>query len=298
MVVDDNRHIRMIVKTILRSLGVVNVYDVADAATGLREMRSFPVDLIICDLMMTPIDGIEFVQMVRNAQDSPDRYVPIIMLTGHTELHRVAEARDAGVHEFLAKPISADILYERVTGVIENPRPFVRSKSYFGPDRRRRDDPKYSGPERRVSNNPGFVVEDEKSDARTRIVTAIGNFLAAARSLTPRDFGGTIEQKLRLFGYLGGIIDFWSAEHLHMKVEFDFYLRKILVESEIVTAADVNMMLSSFAVVSAERGFRDAWVRGQADCAEAQRGETSYVPQGLRDADSEEDGLMLAPAGG
>ena len=77
--------------------------------------------------------------MVRSGEDSPNPYVPIIMLTGHTELHRVCEARDAGVNEFLAKPISAKALYSRVASIIEFPRPFIRTKSYFGPCRRRRN---------------------------------------------------------------------------------------------------------------------------------------------------------------
>jgi hypothetical protein len=58
-------------------------------------------------------------------------------------------ARDAGVTEFLCKPISAKALYERILNVVANPRPFIKSKTYFGPDRRRGVNPNYVGPERR-----------------------------------------------------------------------------------------------------------------------------------------------------
>jgi two-component system, chemotaxis family, chemotaxis protein CheY len=75
--------------------------------------------------------------------------VPIIMLTGHSEKKRVTAARDAGVTEFLAKPISAKSLYERVLNIVVNPRPFIRAKGYFGPDRRRNASANYTGPERR-----------------------------------------------------------------------------------------------------------------------------------------------------
>ena len=54
-------------------------------------------------------------------------------------MHRVIEARDAGVTEFLAKPISPKSLYTRVHSIVTRPREFVRTKSYFGPDRRRHD---------------------------------------------------------------------------------------------------------------------------------------------------------------
>ena len=88
---------------------------------------------------MEPLDGLDFVRLVRTAKDSPNPYVPIIMLSGYTEYRRVTEARDAGINEFLAKPISARALYLRFASIIDNPRPFIRTKSYFGPDRRRQN---------------------------------------------------------------------------------------------------------------------------------------------------------------
>jgi len=71
------------------------------------------------------------------------------MVTGHTEKSRVMAARDAGVTEFLAKPISAKALYQRIVNVVANPRPFIKTKSYFGPDRRRNSSSSYVGMERR-----------------------------------------------------------------------------------------------------------------------------------------------------
>jgi len=72
------------------------------------------------------------------------------MLTGHAELIAVHEALDVGVHEFLTKPVSPTKLYKTIQTLIEKPRAFVRSKEYFGPDRRRRADPNFKGPERRL----------------------------------------------------------------------------------------------------------------------------------------------------
>jgi DNA-binding response OmpR family regulator len=85
------------------------------------------------------------------------------MLTGHTEMNRVMEARDAGVHEFLAKPISAKSIYARIRAIIERPRPFIRAGVYFGPDRRRRNNPSYKGRERRKENLEAAAEEGEKS---------------------------------------------------------------------------------------------------------------------------------------
>ena len=139
LIVDDNRNMRRLLQSILRALGVKDVLEVQDVPAALLEMKNNIVDLIITDWHMQPSDGLDLVRSVRNGQDSPNPYVPIVMLTGHTELHRVCEARDAGVNEFLAKPISASSLYSRITSIIENPRPFIRTRTYFGPCRRRRD---------------------------------------------------------------------------------------------------------------------------------------------------------------
>ncbi|HEC90965.1 MAG TPA: response regulator [Alphaproteobacteria bacterium] len=142
------------IKAILRALGAINVKVADDGAEALKEMRTFPADIIICDWKMEPLDGIEFARMIRTGSDSPNPYIPIIMLTGFTEAGRVTEARDIGINEFLAKPVSPKSLYARIQGIIEKPRAFVRTASYFGPDRRRRQ-LKYTGPDRRQAEDSG-----------------------------------------------------------------------------------------------------------------------------------------------
>jgi len=139
LVLDDNKHMRSLVQSILHALGVKNIRDASDAAEAFKELQHFHADVIICDWHMEPLDGLDFVRLVRTAKDSPNPYVPIIMLTGYTEYRRVVEARDAGVNEFLAKPISAKALYQRFAAIIDTPRPFIRTKTYFGPDRRRQN---------------------------------------------------------------------------------------------------------------------------------------------------------------
>jgi DNA-binding response OmpR family regulator len=86
------------------------------------------------------------------------------MLTGHSEKKRVVAARDAGVTEFLAKPISAKALYHRVLNVVANPRPFVKTKNYFGPDRRRSTSANYVGPERRKGGKADVIRQQPLLD--------------------------------------------------------------------------------------------------------------------------------------
>lgn len=148
LVVDDNKHMRALVKTILFAFGSKNVHEAVDGADAFKVLRHVPADIIICDWNMSPLDGLDFVRLVRTGADSPNPYIPIIMLTGHTEMNRVVEARDAGINEFLAKPISARGLSARIRSIIEYPRPFIKTSAYFGPDRRRRQID-WNGPERR-----------------------------------------------------------------------------------------------------------------------------------------------------
>lgn len=152
LVIDDNRHMQNLVVEILNALGVKSTAQFGDATQAFAELQHFSPDVIIVDWHMAPMDGLEFVRLVRTAKDSPNPFVPIIMLSGYTEVRRITNARDAGINEFLAKPISAKSLYQRIATIIDNPRPFIRSKNYFGPDRRRRDlGPPRGVPERRIT---------------------------------------------------------------------------------------------------------------------------------------------------
>ena len=148
LIVEDNSFMRAIITSVLRVLGAHSITEASDGGTALKIMKVSAPDIIFVDWEMQPIDGLEFVKMVRRAEDSANPFVSMIMLSGHSEHNRVMEARDAGVNEFVVKPISAKALFKRIQQVIESPRPFVKSKTYFGPDRRRREFP-YHGSERR-----------------------------------------------------------------------------------------------------------------------------------------------------
>lgn len=152
LLVDDNQHMRAIVQTVLAGVGVSHIKETRDGSEALQALREWPADLAIVDFHMEPLDGVEFTRMVRRAPDSRNPYLPIIMMTGHSERHRVEEARDAGVTEFVAKPLTAKSVLERIHAVIYRPRPFVRTAEYFGPDRRRRQDPEFKGPWRRAGD--------------------------------------------------------------------------------------------------------------------------------------------------
>ena len=151
LIVDPNAFMRSLIKNVLYVFGAGKFIEANDGAEAFKAMQNLVPDIIITEWMMDPLDGLDFTRLVRTGKDSPSSFVPIIMTTAYSEKQRVVEARDAGITEFIAKPLSAKTLMARVTTVIEHPRPFIRSTRYFGPDRRRRRTSDYTGPERRES---------------------------------------------------------------------------------------------------------------------------------------------------
>lgn len=172
LIVDDNKHMRSLVRSILSSFGLRDVKVARDGAEAYKLLKSFPADIVICDWRMEPTDGMEFIRMIRTNEDTPNPYVPVIMLTGYTDVEHVVQARDSGVHEFLAKPVSADKLYLRIKAIIENERIFVKAGEYFGPDRRRREGCTHTGTENRKrtsATSTGYVngVSNQDNAAAT-----------------------------------------------------------------------------------------------------------------------------------
>jgi two-component system, chemotaxis family, chemotaxis protein CheY len=161
LVVDDNHHMRILIAQILRALGVGEVYEAGDGTEALQVMRRRIIDIVMTDYAMEPLDGVSFVELLRLSPDSPNKMIPVIMVTAYSTARRVAEARDAGVNEILVKPITTRAILDRLTRVIDRPRPFVRTADYFGPDRRRRvADASYEGPFRRATD-PAQAADDE-----------------------------------------------------------------------------------------------------------------------------------------
>ncbi len=158
LVIDANAHMRRILRTLLHGFGAREVYEAEDGASGLEAFTHYVPDIMIVDWAMPIFDGLALTQMIRQTGANANPYVSIIMLTGHSDKSRAVAARDAGITEFLAKPITAKALYERIVNVVANPRPFIKTETYFGPDRRRLTNPSYIGPERRKGGVKADII--------------------------------------------------------------------------------------------------------------------------------------------
>ena len=157
LIADDQPMIRTILRAILKELGVGLILEADSGFSALQVFEAEKFDFCILDWEMEPGTGFDAVTKIRSEKQGRNRRIPIIMLTEHTEIGRIRVARDVGVNEVLAKPIASDVLVARLVSIIDNPRAFVQSRTYTGPDRRRRNDPDYDGPLRREEDGPKQV---------------------------------------------------------------------------------------------------------------------------------------------
>ena len=150
LVVDDNAQMRSIVGSVLTAAGVGRLYYAGDSKAAKECIRSRSVDAIYVDYEMPKVNGIDLIKWIRTG-GRDRKFLPIVMLTGHSDLPRIHAARDAGADEFLCKPVTAASILKRLDALIAHQRPFVVSPIYSGPDRRRRNKAAgYRGSERRT----------------------------------------------------------------------------------------------------------------------------------------------------
>ncbi len=149
LIVEGDRHMRTLIRNMLFGLGVKDVGEAPNGKAAFEEMRGFRSDLMLVDLKMEPIDGFEFVRRLRADANNPYRFVPVIMITAYADIDTVAMARDAGINEFMAKPVSAAALEQRIQRVLKDSRRFVEAPEFAGPDRRRGKKAAFEGENRR-----------------------------------------------------------------------------------------------------------------------------------------------------
>ena len=175
LLVEDNLYIRNILEGLLWHFRFGGVEVAANGEEAIEFLKTAKagtnsVDIVLSDFLMVPINGHLLLRWVRGSDECPNRFIPFIMISGAAGKDKVAAARDLGVTEFLAKPFSVESIYRRVLEAIDRPRQFVATKSYFGPDRRRRT-LAYGGADRRMTqeedvtivNGPGQASQPSKS---------------------------------------------------------------------------------------------------------------------------------------
>ena len=138
LVADPSTYMAALTVGMLRNIGAQSVTTVNDSAAALVALRRETFDVIVIDDKLAPLNGIELTRQLRTPDGGSNRLVPVIMVFAEADRQRIEAARDAGVTEFIKKPLSAKILEARIVQAVDHPRPFVTAPAFTGPDRRRR----------------------------------------------------------------------------------------------------------------------------------------------------------------
>ncbi len=139
LIASNNAQERQAAKGILHTLGARNIRLVPDGSEAIAEMKRFLADVVFCEWDMSPVNGLQFTQHIRAEGKGIGQFAVIIALCGKLSQQLVVKARDVGVNDFIAKPMSIGSVTSRLHRIFNNPKDFARSDAYFGPDRRCRD---------------------------------------------------------------------------------------------------------------------------------------------------------------
>ena len=138
LIVEKHPPRRTMLRQILKEFGVEKVYDTSTPEQGFEEFNESEPDLVLVD-WAPDFDGLSLVNNIRTHEDSIFPQAPVIMVTAYNESNHIYEALDAGMTEYLTKPISGKSLYQRISSIVDSERSFIRVADFFGPDRRRRN---------------------------------------------------------------------------------------------------------------------------------------------------------------
>jgi DNA-binding response OmpR family regulator len=138
LVAEYNNYMRQTIRSILRTFNIVDIIEMQNPDDAWDMFCATPPDVVFAD-WAPGFNGMGLLQKIRRDPKSPNPFVPIIIVTSMSDKKNVLTARDLGMTEFLAKPFSPKQIFLRLRIVAEQPRAFIKTGNFFGPDRRRRN---------------------------------------------------------------------------------------------------------------------------------------------------------------
>jgi CheY-like chemotaxis protein len=201
LVADANNFSRGLIGEILRSLNVSNISSARNEEMAKNFLIDRPIDVILLSWEEgDSFDGLKFVREMRHVEDERIRRLPVVLITAGLTRQMVINGRDAGVDEFLAKPISPLAMRQRLEMVVETPRPFVDCSVYLGPCRRRKNPADYYGAKRRAGERAAPaapMIDQDEVAAQTPIriaLTALRQTCTQLRASRPEALATAMDQ--------------------------------------------------------------------------------------------------------
>ncbi len=125
LLIDDNKYARSIIEKILRESGY-EVQVVTDGTTGLRKMFEFHPDVVLLDLMMPKLDGIEVLRMKIKITELDN--IQVIMVSAYSEARQVQLAIALGAADYILKPVTPIQMINRIMKVLQSETPLETKK--------------------------------------------------------------------------------------------------------------------------------------------------------------------------
>jgi CheY-like chemotaxis protein len=142
LIVDDSAEMCRLLAALLEAVGIVDVFCAPNGDAGLKLFAEFAPDLVITDGDMQPMDGYEMTRRIRAAHagrtSGGNRDVPVLMISGHVDAATVTRARDEGVTDYIVKPVTPALLYDRLRAAVAKPIHIVETATYRGPSPKRK----------------------------------------------------------------------------------------------------------------------------------------------------------------
>jgi two-component system chemotaxis response regulator CheY len=162
VLVDRNAYGRSMVSQMLRAFGLPTVFPCGSGAEAQEILVQNYVDLCIVEADLPDMKGADLIRWIRREQKEPLRFVPILALSGYTQMRMLTSLRDAGGNLIVKKPLSAQALFDRIGWLARTPRSYIETANYVGPDRRFRNVPPHDGVYRR-DTDPAQQIQEPVS---------------------------------------------------------------------------------------------------------------------------------------
>ncbi|MGX1497604.1 response regulator [Roseibium aggregatum] len=133
LIAEDNPHMRSILRSVLTGFGIRSAYEATDGAEALELVVDRKPDIVLCDWVMNPFGGNEFLRILRSDRDLVISTTPVLIVTAHAKRATILEGIEIGIHGFVAKPIAPAILYRHIGDILARQEIHGRSKGILGP---------------------------------------------------------------------------------------------------------------------------------------------------------------------
>jgi DNA-binding response OmpR family regulator len=160
LVLDGNPQSLDLMRQVLAGFGVRMIHACATPDDARRVFTDHSLELMIVDPLFVDDSGFEFIRWTRRQDSSQNRCIAIIAALGHQTLHNVQLARDAGANSVVSKPLSPEVMLQRIAWVAREKRQFIVAQGYVGPDRRFKNEGPPPGMNGRRADDLSLAVPD------------------------------------------------------------------------------------------------------------------------------------------